>query len=58
LRDDAMTTKTIALASLLLLGLAACTDRDGPLENLGDEIEDAAEDAGDAIEDAADELDN
>lgn len=53
-----MTTKTIALASLLLLGLAACTDRDGPLENLGDEIEDAAEDAGDAIEDAADELDN
>jgi predicted small lipoprotein YifL len=41
------------LAGALLITLSACTER-GPLEEVGDEIEDAVEDAGDAIEDAID----
>lgn len=41
-----------ALASLMLIGLAACTDRDGPAEELGERIDDAAEEAADAIDDA------
>lgn len=51
------TGKTIATAlllSTLIIPLAAC-DRDGPLENAGEEVEDAVEDAGDAIEDATDD---
>lgn len=50
------TSKTIAaalLASALLVPLSAC-DRDGPLENAGEEIDDAIEDTGDAIKDATD----
>ena len=49
--------KTIAvLAGLMLVGLAACTDRDA--ENLGERIDDAADEAGDRIEDAADEVED
>lgn len=51
------TSKTIAaalLASALMFPLTGC-DRDGPLEDAGEEIEDAVEDAGDAAEDAAEE---
>jgi hypothetical protein len=44
------------LASLVFLGLCACTDRDGPAEQLGERLDDAADEAGDRIEDAAEEL--
>ena len=47
---------TAILAGLLLTGLAACTDRDGTAENIGERIDDAAEEAGDRIENAADEV--
>jgi hypothetical protein len=47
---------TAVLASLLLLGLAACTDREGTAEDIGERIDDAAEEAGDRIENAADEV--
>ncbi len=47
---------TAILAGLMLVGLAACTDRDGSAEDIGERIDDAAEEAGDRIEDAADEI--
>lgn len=49
--------KTIAaalLASTLIIPLSAC-ERDGPMEEAGEEIDDAVEDAGDEIEDATDD---
>jgi hypothetical protein len=55
--------RKLAFATLCLAGLAACTDRDGPAENLGERIDDAvsegrerAEDVGDELEEAADEI--
>ena len=49
--------KTITtLAGLALVCLAACTDREGSAEDIGERIDDAAEEAGDRIEDAADEV--
>lgn len=50
------TGKNIAsalLVSALMIPLYAC-EREGPLEEAGEEIDDAVEDAGDAIEDATD----
>ena len=47
---------TAILAALLLIGLVACTDREGTAEDIGERIDDAAEEAGDRIEDAADEV--
>ena len=47
---------TAVLVSLMLLGLADCTDRDGTAEDIGERIDDAVEEAGDRIEDAADEV--
>lgn len=44
------------LTVLMLLGLTACTDRDGSAEDIGERIDDAADEAADRIEDAADEL--
>lgn len=41
------------LVSALMITLSACDDR-GPLENVGEEIDDAVDDAGDAIDDAFD----
>lgn len=46
-----------ALAVSLSLGLSACA-QDGPVENAGEKIDEAAEDAGDAVEDVVEELDN
>jgi len=43
------------LASALMITLSACEEQ-GPLEEAGEEIDDAVEDAGDAIEDAADDV--
>lgn len=52
-----------AVALALLAGSAACTDRDGPAENLGERIDDAASDARNRFEEvredareAADEI--
>jgi hypothetical protein len=57
-RKNAMKNFKNLFVSMLLvggfLGLQACEDNDGPLENAAEEVEDAAEDAGDAIEDATD----
>jgi len=41
------------VASLFLFSVAAC-DQDGPAEELGESIDNAAEETGDAIEDATD----
>lgn len=41
--------------AIMSFGLAAgCDNNDGPLEDLGEEIDEAVEDAGDEIEDATD----
>jgi hypothetical protein len=45
-----------ALASFLLIGLVACTDREGTAENIGERIDNAAGEAGERIENAADEV--
>lgn len=50
------TSKTIAaavLVSALMIPLSAC-ERQGPLEEAGEKIDDTVEDVGDAIEDATD----
>lgn len=47
---------TTTLAGILLFGLAACTDREGTAENIGERVDDAVEEAGDRIENAADEV--
>lgn len=41
------------LMSALMLTLSAC-DRDGPLEDAGEEIDESFEDAGDTFEDSTD----
>lgn len=38
------------------LAMAACSDNDGPAENLGEQIDDAVNEAGDRLDDAADEV--
>lgn len=51
------TTTTLAGINLfILVGLAACTDREGTAENIGERIDDAAEEAGERLESAADEV--
>jgi hypothetical protein len=44
------------LLGAMLLGLVACTDRDGPAENLGERLDNAAEEAGERLENAGDEI--
>lgn len=44
---------TTLLMSALMITLPAC-ERQGPMEEAGEEIDDKIEDAGDAIEDATD----
>lgn len=41
------------LVSAMMIGLSAC-DKDGPLEEAGEAVDDSVEDAGEAIEDATD----
>lgn len=41
------------LASALMIMLTGC-DRDGPLEDAGEQMDDTIEDTGDAVEDATD----
>ncbi|MDZ7781443.1 MAG: hypothetical protein U5K56_00320 [Halioglobus sp.] len=41
------------LASALMITLSAC-ENEGPLEDAGEEMDDAVENTGDAIEDATD----
>ena len=43
----------LLLSSFGILGLTACDDQ-GPAEELGEEVDEAAQDAGRSIEDAAD----
>ena len=52
--------KQLSLALLLALSvfaLAAC-DQDGPMENAGEEIDEAVEGAGDNLEEAGDEIED
>lgn len=52
-----MNVKNLFLLSLIFagsLGLQAC-EQEGPLENAGEEIDEAAEDAADAIEEACED---
>jgi hypothetical protein len=44
----------LLLASGLAFGLTAC-DEQGPLEEAGEEVDEAFEDAGDGIDDAVDD---
>ncbi len=48
--------RAIAIAAFGLSMLAGCTERDGPAENFGEQIDDAVEDAGDRLEEAGDEV--
>lgn len=57
-----MTIRSLAIAGVAAIALAACDANDGPLEEAAEELDnsieetvDAAEDAGDAVEDAADD---
>lgn len=54
--------KTIFFTLILAFsfaGIYACPDRnDGPAENIGEQIDDAAEDAGDKIEDIGDKAED
>jgi hypothetical protein len=53
-----MRRKTFLLLGIavLSLGLAAtgCEDNDGPMEDVGESIDEAVDDVGDAVEDATD----
>ena len=57
-----MRRKILLLLSVAVLtcGLVAtgCEDNDGPVENMGESIDDAADEAGDAMEDAADDVED
>lgn len=46
--------------AVMSVGLVAtgCEDNDGPMEDIGEGIDDAADDVGDAVEDAADEVED
>lgn len=49
------------LIGFLTLGgatLTACEDHDGPVENAGEEIDDAVDNAGDDMEDLGEEIDD
>jgi predicted small lipoprotein YifL len=47
------TIATILLVSTMLFTLSACEEQ-GPLEEAGEEVDEAFEDAGEAIDDATD----
>ncbi len=46
----------MVLALFGLGALTACTDRDGPAENFGEEVDDAVDETGDRLEEAGDEI--
>lgn len=47
------TTAGAVFGSVLMIVLSAC-DKEGPLEEAGEEVDDKVEDTGDAVEDATD----
>ncbi|MBT8486076.1 MAG: hypothetical protein HKO59_08165 [Phycisphaerales bacterium] len=47
----------IGLTSVLGLGVAGCAE-DGPMEQVGEGIDEAVEDTGDAIEDAGEDIED
>jgi hypothetical protein len=49
---------SLMTALLLMGGVAACDDNDGPAEQAGEKIDEATEEAADAVEDAADEVED
>lgn len=50
--------KRMFLLVLFALPLAACDTNDGPAEELGENLDNAAEDTKDAVEDAGDEVED
>lgn len=48
----------IALTCIGLVTLQACDTNEGPLEETGENIDNAVDDAGDAIDDAADDAED
>ncbi len=57
MRRKAFLLMSIAVLSVGLV-TTGCDDNDGPVEDMGEAIDEAADDAGDAIEDAADEVED
>lgn len=51
------TLATLAALALPLAVLPACEEK-GPMEQLGEDLDDAAEDAADSMEDAADDVED
>lgn len=49
---------TLSLAAAPAMILAGCSDSDGPFEEAGESIDDAADDVGDSLDDAADEVED
>ena len=50
--------KRMFLLVLFALPLAACDTNDGPAEELGENLDNAAEETRDAVEDAGDEVED
>jgi len=48
----------LAILGVVLLGLVlwGCPEKEGPMENMGEQMDEAMEEMGDAAEEAADEL--
>lgn len=46
------------MLALALPGLTGCDANDGPAEEMGETLDDAADEAGDAMEDAADDMED
>lgn len=46
------------LASFLTLGIAACDSDDGPMEEAGEEMDDAIDGMSDAMDDAMDDMED
>lgn len=51
-------TKPYCLIAItaLMLGLGACADNDGPFEELGESMDNAADDVRDGVEEACEEM--
>lgn len=59
-RNASIIIRLAGVASLATaaMGLAACDTNDGPAEETGRAIDNAADDAADAVDDAADDLED
>ena len=58
MRRRILLLSSIAVLSFGLMATTGCDDNDGPVEDMGESIDDAVDDAGDAMEDAADDAED